>query len=137
MNSRARRLHCVPCMPAIVSALAGSALGGCGSRGSTTSTATGNVAGPAPTAELATTQRSAVARVIASRIPGAGAITRVSAFHPGGPIHDNPAFAARTSRGRFTYVTLGGLNQVLVHRLQVLFFQFGRQRVPTARRGRK
>jgi hypothetical protein len=41
-----------------------------------------------------------VARVIATGVQGAGAISAVGVFHPGGPIHDNPNFAAMTQRGR-------------------------------------
>jgi hypothetical protein len=33
-------------------------------------------------------------------IPGAGAISPVGVFHPGGPIHDKPEFAAYTQPGR-------------------------------------
>lgn len=40
-----------------------------------------------------------VARVVATGIPGAGAITAVGTFHPGGPIHDKPQFAAFTEPG--------------------------------------
>src|SRR5262249_45030793 len=40
------------------------------------------------------------ARVIAVGIPGAGAVSPVGAFHPGGPIRDNPKFAAFTESGR-------------------------------------
>jgi hypothetical protein len=40
------------------------------------------------------------ARVVAVGIPGAGALSAVGVFHPGGPIHDNPAFAAMTAPGR-------------------------------------
>lgn len=40
------------------------------------------------------------ARVIASGISGAGAVSAVGSFHAGGPIHDNAAFAAYTQAGR-------------------------------------
>src|SRR5262245_8992486 len=40
------------------------------------------------------------ARVVAVGIPGAGAVAPVGFFHPGGPIHDNAAFAAFTQPGR-------------------------------------
>jgi hypothetical protein len=40
------------------------------------------------------------ARVIAVGIPGAGAVASVGFFHPGGPIHDKPEFAAFTKPGR-------------------------------------
>ncbi len=36
------------------------------------------------------------ARVLAVGIPGAGALSPVGAFHPGGPVHDNREFAATT-----------------------------------------
>jgi mono/diheme cytochrome c family protein len=41
-----------------------------------------------------------VARVVAVDIPGAGPVSQVGYFHPGGPIHDNPGFAAFTKSGR-------------------------------------
>jgi len=40
------------------------------------------------------------ARVVAVGIPGAGAVSAVGVFHPGGPIHDKPDFAAYTRQGR-------------------------------------
>jgi DNA-binding beta-propeller fold protein YncE len=40
------------------------------------------------------------ARVVAVGIPGAGAVTEVGRFLPGGPINDNPAFKASTEPGR-------------------------------------
>jgi CxxC motif-containing protein (DUF1111 family) len=40
------------------------------------------------------------ARVVAVGIPGAGAVSPVGHFHPGGPIRDNPKFAAFTAPGR-------------------------------------
>jgi hypothetical protein len=40
------------------------------------------------------------ARVIASGIPGAGAVSGVGAFHAGGPVHDLPELAAYTVNGR-------------------------------------
>src|SRR5215472_14731854 len=39
-------------------------------------------------------------RVVALGIPGAAAISAVGTFLPGGPIHENPAFAAFTLPGR-------------------------------------
>jgi hypothetical protein len=39
-------------------------------------------------------------RIIAVGIPGASAISAVGTFLPGGPIHDNPTFAAYTQPGR-------------------------------------
>jgi hypothetical protein len=39
-------------------------------------------------------------RLLAVGIPGAGAISPVGVFHPGGPIHDKPEFAAFTQPGR-------------------------------------
>jgi hypothetical protein len=59
----------------------------------------------APERAGARVQRQAVtpsvlsARVVAVGIPGAGAVSPVGTFHPGGPIHDNPRFAAFTSPG--------------------------------------
>jgi hypothetical protein len=43
---------------------------------------------------------SVVSRVVAVGIPHASAISPVGAFLPGGPIRDNPAFAAYTEPGR-------------------------------------
>ena len=40
------------------------------------------------------------ARVVAIGIPGVSAVAPVGAFLPGGPIHDNPAFAAFTQPGK-------------------------------------
>jgi hypothetical protein len=37
--------------------------------------------------------------VVATGIPGAGAIAQVGTFHPGGPLRDNPAFAPFTAPG--------------------------------------
>ncbi len=42
----------------------------------------------------------ATGRVIAVGLPGAGAVSGVGYFHPGGPIHDKPEFAAYTEPGR-------------------------------------
>ncbi len=39
------------------------------------------------------------ARVVATGIPGAGAITQIGTFHKGGPFHDNATFAAQTAPG--------------------------------------
>jgi len=39
-------------------------------------------------------------RVIATGIPGAGALSQVGEFHPGGPIHDKRAFARTTRPGK-------------------------------------
>src|SRR5215468_5769228 len=41
-----------------------------------------------------------IGRIIAIGIPGVSAISPVGSFLPGGPIHDNPAFAAYTQPGR-------------------------------------
>jgi uncharacterized integral membrane protein (TIGR00698 family) len=38
-------------------------------------------------------------RVLATDIPGAGALSPVGKFHPGGPMHDKRDFAAHTERG--------------------------------------
>jgi uncharacterized integral membrane protein (TIGR00698 family) len=40
------------------------------------------------------------ARLVASGVPGAGALSPVGMFHPGGPLNDNRAFAASTRPGR-------------------------------------
>lgn len=40
------------------------------------------------------------ARIVAVNIPGAGPVSQVGYFHPGGPIRDNAAFAAFTRPGR-------------------------------------
>ena len=40
------------------------------------------------------------ARTLVSGIPGAGALSAVGTFHPGGPIHDKRDFAAATRRGK-------------------------------------
>jgi quercetin dioxygenase-like cupin family protein len=53
---------------------------------------------PAPTGAPSTL----VGRVIVVGIPGAGALSPVGTFHPGGPIHDKPAFAAFTRSGAVT-----------------------------------
>jgi len=45
-------------------------------------------------------QQTLRGRVVAVGIPGASAISAVGTFLPGGPIHDNPAFAAFTMPGR-------------------------------------
>jgi mono/diheme cytochrome c family protein len=39
-------------------------------------------------------------RLIASGIPGAGAVAQIGTFHAGGPVHDLPAFAAYTVTGK-------------------------------------
>src|SRR5262249_58833128 len=41
-----------------------------------------------------------IGRIVAVGVPGVSAISPVGAFLPGGPIHDNPAFAAYTQPGR-------------------------------------
>jgi hypothetical protein len=40
------------------------------------------------------------ARTLAEGIPGAGALSVVGTFHPGGPLHDKRSFAATTRRGK-------------------------------------
>ena len=40
------------------------------------------------------------ARIVAVGLPGAGAVAQIGAFHPGGPIHDKPEFAAYTAPGK-------------------------------------
>src|SRR5262245_54694114 len=39
------------------------------------------------------------ARLVAVGIPGVSAVSAVGTFHPGGPIHDKPAFRAHTQPG--------------------------------------
>ncbi|MEA2190561.1 MAG: hypothetical protein QOI73_682 [Solirubrobacteraceae bacterium] len=57
---------------------------------------------PAPAQPTGSPIRSLrlAARVLAAGIPGAGALSPVGAFHPGGPIHDTRSFAATTRRGK-------------------------------------
>jgi hypothetical protein len=45
-------------------------------------------------------KKTLTGRVVAVGIPGASAVSPVGTFLPGGPIHDNPAFAAFTQPGR-------------------------------------
>lgn len=45
-------------------------------------------------------ERSLRGRIVAVGIPGASAISAVGNFLPGGPIHDDPAFAEFTQPGR-------------------------------------
>jgi len=45
-------------------------------------------------------QQALRGRIVAVGIPGASAVSAVGTFLPGGPIHDNPAFAAFTMPGR-------------------------------------
>src|SRR5947209_19933588 len=40
------------------------------------------------------------AEILATGIPGAGAIAQIGVFHKGGPFHDNAVFAATTSPGQ-------------------------------------
>ena len=40
------------------------------------------------------------AEVVATGIPGAGAIAQIGKFHTGGPFHDNPALAPATQPGQ-------------------------------------
>jgi len=66
-------------------------------------TAAGTLAPPGATgAQPASGQapQALQARVVAVGIPGAGAISAVGRFLPGGPIHDMPDFAAYTQPGR-------------------------------------
>ena len=53
-----------------------------------------------PTSLCAEPLPTLAARVVAVGIPGAGAVSAVGVFHPGGPIHDKPTFAAYTQEGR-------------------------------------
>ncbi|TMM34190.1 MAG: hypothetical protein E6F99_22450 [Actinobacteria bacterium] len=46
------------------------------------------------------TERWVTARLVAVGVPDASAVSAVGTFLPGGPIHDNPAFAAHTQPGR-------------------------------------
>src|SRR5947209_7747816 len=39
------------------------------------------------------------AQVVATGIPGAGAIAQIGTFHLGGPFHDNPALSPATAPG--------------------------------------
>ncbi len=55
---------------------------------------------PAGAAEPGVRTVRLTARVLASGIPGAGALSPVGSFHPGSPIHDKRAFAATTRAGR-------------------------------------
>jgi hypothetical protein len=57
------------------------------------------VGSPADAASVTGTA-SVTARVVAVGIPDASAISAVGTFLPGGPIHDNPTFAAYTQPGR-------------------------------------
>src|SRR5262245_13788962 len=43
--------------------------------------------------------QTADVRLVASGIPGAGAICQIGTFHKGGPFVNNPAFAAQTLPG--------------------------------------
>jgi hypothetical protein len=52
---------------------------------------------PGPTNPIAATVH---AEIVVTGIPGAGAIAQVGTFHKGGPLHDNPAFAATTQPGQ-------------------------------------
>ncbi|MBO0726618.1 MAG: hypothetical protein J2P52_13530 [Blastocatellia bacterium] len=45
-------------------------------------------------------EQDLIGRIVAVGIPGVSAISPVGTFLPGGPIHDNPAFAAYTQPGR-------------------------------------
>src|SRR2546429_2788458 len=45
-------------------------------------------------------ERWVTARLVAVGVPDASAVSAVGTFLPGGPIHDNPAFAAYTQPGR-------------------------------------
>jgi hypothetical protein len=52
-----------------------------------------------PAADSSAQAVALIARVVAVGVPGAAAISAVGTFHPGGPIHDTPAFAAYTQPG--------------------------------------
>ena len=54
----------------------------------------------AQTSTTTTPAQGLVARVVAVGIPGAGPVTAVGRFLPGGPINDNAAFKAYTDPGR-------------------------------------
>jgi hypothetical protein len=45
-------------------------------------------------------EQDLIGRIVAIGVPGVSAISPVGSFLPGGPIHDNPAFAAYTQPGR-------------------------------------
>jgi mono/diheme cytochrome c family protein len=55
---------------------------------------------PSSAARLQAEPSALPARVVAVGLPGAGAVAPVGTFHPGGPFHDKPAFAASTQPGR-------------------------------------
>ena len=61
---------------------------------------------PLPSTRSDVPAASLTGRVIAVGIPGVGAISPVGAFLAGGPIHDNPDFAAYTQPGRNFSVSL-------------------------------
>ena len=54
---------------------------------------------PAPAAAVGG-ERLVTARIVAVGVPDASAISAIGTFLPGGPIHDNPTFAAYTRSGR-------------------------------------
>jgi Di-haem oxidoreductase, putative peroxidase len=56
------------------------------------------IIGAAPA--LADPVADAPARIVASGIPGATAVSQIGSFHPGGPIHDKASFAAFTQPSR-------------------------------------
>ena len=55
------------------------------------------VSGRLPSAGSAPDASEVIADVVATGIPGAGAITQIGTFHTGGPLHDNPALIAGTT----------------------------------------
>ena len=59
-----------------------------------------DASGPAPAASPDDeTAAQLTGRVLATGIPGAGALSPVGSFHPGGPMHDQSDFAATTEPG--------------------------------------
>ncbi|MDT5023754.1 MAG: hypothetical protein QOE61_180 [Micromonosporaceae bacterium] len=62
--------------------------------------AAGGLANAAPVGGQRLAEIDLTARVVAVGVPEASAISAVGTFLPGGPIHDNPTFAAYTLPGR-------------------------------------
>src|SRR5437763_1816765 len=84
------RRRCHMSRPGRMARLAAAVLAGLGV------TATGT---PVHAAQVGT-ERWVTARLVAVGVPDASAVSAVGTFLPGGPIHDNPAFAAHTQPGR-------------------------------------
>src|SRR2546421_1735119 len=84
------RRRCHMSRPGRMARLAAAVLAGLGV------TATGT---PVHAAQVGS-ERWVTARLVAVGVPDASAVSAVGTFLPGGPIHDNPAFAAHTQPGR-------------------------------------